>query len=155
METSDNMSIAQLPSEPETLLIEAKFPATPARLFDYWTQPALLQQWWPQHAELQPEIGGAYHFSWPAMEWHLRGRYTTFAGGEQLAFTWKWDHDPPAEPARIVTLDFMPLPEGDTRLRLTHGSYAATPEDQAIRLEHHLAGWLHFLPRLRQVVATS
>ena len=49
------MALTQLPSGLETLLIEADFPSTrPLTVFSYWIEPALLQQWWPQQAELQP-----------------------------------------------------------------------------------------------------
>jgi uncharacterized protein YndB with AHSA1/START domain len=147
------MRVTQSPSAAETLIVDAAIPnITPNTLFDYWTRPSLLQKWWPAVAELQPTVGGSYHFSWPEMGWHLRGRYLTYEYGRRLAFTWKWDHDEPSEPERVVTVDFAPLPSASARLRLTHGPYAATPEDQTIRLEHHLAGWLHFLPRLAMAI---
>ena len=150
------MPVTQLPSGPETLVIVAEFPAaTPANLFAYWTQPALVQAWWPQRVEIEPHVGGNYHFSWPAMAWHLRGRYLAYQPGERLAFTWRWDHDPSTDPERIVTVHVESLPGGNARLRLTHGPYASTPADQEMRLEHHLAGWLHILPRLQQVVASG
>lgn len=149
------MRVAQAPSEPDALVVEADVPTiAPSMLFDAWTQPLLLQRWWPQVAELQPAVGGSYHFSWPDMGWHLRGHYLTHERDRRLVFTWKWDHDEPSEPERVVTVEFVPLPGAGTRLRVTHGPYVATPEDQAIRLEHHLAGWLHFLPRLAAAVAT-
>ena len=147
------MSITQLPSAPTTLIIAALFPTTaPETLFAYWAQSALLQQWWPQQAELEPQLGGNYHLSWPAMNWHLRGHYTAFEPAQRLAFTWKWDHDPQELREREVSLTFEPVPTGGTRLLLTHGPYDDTPEEQAIRSEHHLTGWQHFLPRLQGVV---
>lgn len=151
----DGMRVDVLPSEPETLVIEAKYPSiAPDMLFEYWTRPSLLQQWWPQVADLEPRVGGSYHFSWPEMGWHLRGRYLTRDASRRLAFTWRWDHDEASDPERIVTVDFVALPGAGARLRLTHGPYAATPEDQLLRLEHHLAGWQHFLPRLAAAVAS-
>lgn len=143
------MAVAQLPSGHEMLIVVAEFPSSaPEQLFDYWTQPALLQQWWPQKAELQPEVDGIYHLSWPQMNWHLRGRYTFFKPGKMLAFTWKWDHDAPDAVEREVSITFEPLVHGGTSLMLTHGVYANTEEEQELRVEHHLAGWMHFLPRL-------
>lgn len=149
------MILTQLPSSPEILLIEAGFPSiTPDTLFRYWTEPALLTQWWPQEAEVEPRVEGAYHLIWPAMDRHLRGHYTTFEPGKKLVFSWRWDHDTPELSTREVELVFMPLPTGGTRLQLTHGRYLNTPIDQEIRIEHHLAGWQHFLPRLEQARTT-
>jgi|SRR5690348_4521929 len=86
------MPVIQLPSGPEILLVEAAFPTTdPRTLFSYWTEPMLLERWWPQHAEVEPRVGGAYHLSWPQQNWQLRGRYTACEPGERLDFTWKWD----------------------------------------------------------------
>ncbi len=145
------MTVTQLPSEHAMLLIEVDFPSvTPHTLFDCWTQPSLLEQWWPQKAELVPQAGGAYHLSWPQMDWHLRGHYTSFEPGKQLGFTWKWDHDPEGAAEREVKLTFEPAATGGTRLLLAHGPYIDTSEDQELRIEHHLAGWQHFLPRLQQ-----
>lgn len=135
------MTVTQLSSGHEILLVEAVFPTVnPQTLFRYWTEPTLLQQWWPQEAELQPQAGGVNHFSWPQMNWHLRGTYTLFEPAKRLSFTWRWDHDPPEATTREVKLVFEPIAAGGTRLLLTHGQYEDTPEDQGLRIEHHLAG---------------
>ena len=47
-----------------------------------------------------------------------------------------------------MTLVFAPHPAGGTRLTLIHGPYTTMPADQEERIEHHLTGWQHFLPRL-------
>ena len=147
------MTLTKLPSGPEILLIEADFPAAaPSMLFSYWTEPALLQQWWPQQAEIEPYVGGNYHLSWPQMNWHLRGCYISFEPGKRLAFTWKWDHDAQEIGERVVEIIFKSLTIGGAQLLLSHGPYLDTAEDQAIRIEHHLAGWEHFLPRLQQAI---
>ncbi len=99
--------------------------------------------------------------SLPKMDWRLRGHYTVFKPGRSLAFTWKWDHDPADAPPKLVTVDFAPAvaPEDvlaggarpGARLTLSHGPYLDTPEEQELRVEHHLAGWRHFLPILQRV----
>jgi uncharacterized protein YndB with AHSA1/START domain len=147
------MPVTQLPSGPETLSLEADFQTSfPATLFDYWIKPTLLQLWWPDEAENQPQVGGAYHLSWPRMNWHLRGHYTSFEPAKVLDFTWRWDHDPQEMRTREVKLVFEPAATGGTRLLLTHGPYDNTPEDQVIRIEHHLVGWEHFLARLQHLL---
>ena len=148
-----NMAVTQLSSDPETLLVEASLPGpTPAITFRHWIEPALLQQWWPEQAEVQPHKGGWYHLSWPHMGWHVRGHYLAFEPPSTLAFTWRWDHESAEEPTREVHVNFEPFWDQDTRLVLTHGPYLDTPEDQEVRLEHHLAGWRRFLSRLASVL---
>ncbi|MBA3945810.1 MAG: SRPBCC domain-containing protein [Herpetosiphonaceae bacterium] len=142
------MTVTQLPSVPEILVVEAGFPVEAQVVFAYWTQPTLLQQWWPEEAEIKAELGGAYHLSWPAMHWNLRGYYTAFAPPTVLGFTWRWEHDEPEVPTRVVTVVLEQGAAGSTRLVLTHGPYTDTPTEQTIRNEHHLAGWLHFLEQL-------
>jgi uncharacterized protein YndB with AHSA1/START domain len=149
------MAIHEIPSASSLLHVSLDVAGCrPERLFAYWTQPDLLVQWWPQAAEIDPRVNGAYHLSWPTMDWHLRGRYLLFAPGTLLAFTWKWDSDAQEPGERIVYLTFQPLGASDTRLLLLHGMYAATPEEQRARVEDHLAGWRHFLPKLQAAVAT-
>ena len=89
------------------------------------------------------------------MNWHLRGHYTRFEPGKQLAFTWKWDHDEEGTVVREVMLVFEPLLDKGTKLVLTHGPYTDSLEDQAVRIEHHLAGWQHFIPRLQALAEAS
>lgn len=140
--------IAQIPSDTTTLIIRGDFAnVAPEALFEHWVKPELLQRWWPQQVQLDPQVGGAYHFIWPQQGWHLRGHYTAFEPGRRLAFTWKWDHDPAELPAREVAVTFDPLP-GGTRLTLTHSPYDGSPADQEDRAGH-LEGWTYFLPRLK------
>jgi len=144
------LTLQQLPSEHDRLVMQAAFPHfSPETLFDYWTTPDFLCQWWPQQAEIDPHEGGAYHLSWPKMEWNLRGQYTAFERGKALAFSWKWDHT--SAPARQVEITIAPLPTGGPQLTLTHGFYTDSSEDQEER-QSHVEGWMHFLSRLQQML---
>lgn len=146
------MPVGQRPTKLNTLVVEAEYATvTPERLFEYWTQPALLTLWWPQEADIDGRVGGAYHLGWSAMGWHLRGQYTDFEPGRRLGFSWRWDHDPAEEPTRQVSITFEPSRAGTT-MTVTHGPYDDTPHDQEIRNEHHLVGWLHFLGQLEQKI---
>jgi uncharacterized protein YndB with AHSA1/START domain len=144
----------QLPSGPDLLAVEAEFPAaTPEAVFACWTEPARLRQWWPPEADIDPRATGTYLLAWPAQNWRLRGVYTLFAPPRALAFTWRWDHEPDA-PLRVVMLQIDPAHAG-ARLTLWHAPYALDAADQAVRLEQHLAGWAHFLPRLEALLAAN
>lgn len=90
------------------VLVETFARSSPDQLFQYFVDPDLLVQWWPQTAEVEPRLGGTYHLAWPSMNWHLRGDYTEFSPGDVLAFTWKWDHDR-AKPVRTVRITLAPV----------------------------------------------
>lgn len=146
-------AVRQASSEIDELIVLAEFPTiTPEALFDYWTQPALLCRWWPQEAELDLRVDGAYHLSWPKMDWHLRGHYTAVEPCKRLAFTWKWDSDPELAPIRQVNVTFVARAEGGAQITVTHGSYTNSEEDQQERAGH-LDGWTHFLGKLQKLFA--
>ncbi|HEX6780019.1 MAG TPA: SRPBCC domain-containing protein [Ktedonobacterales bacterium] len=143
----------QIPTGTDRLVMSANFPQfSPAVLFDYWTKPDLICQWWPQQAEIEPREGGAYHFSWPKMGWSLRGHYVKFDIGHSLNFTWRWDHQ--TTPLRHVEMLFDVLPNGSTQMTLTHGFYTDSAEDQEERTGH-IEGWTHFLGTLQQLEPTE
>ena len=119
----------------------------PAKLFDYWTNSDLLTKWYPAAAELEPKLGGTYHFSWPRQDWHLRGKFTMLTRGKTLGFTWKWDHEP-VDVTRVAVL-FQSVPEGGTRLTLHHEGYSKNSEAKKIR-DEHIEGWTFFLRKLQE-----
>ncbi len=140
-------TMRELPSAISTLIMAGDFPhCNPEALFAYWTRPELLCRWWPHEAETDPRLGGTYHLAWPAMNWHLRGRYIAIAPERRLAFTWAWDHEPDA-PERQVDITFAPGVEGDTRLTITHGPYGDSDAERASRAGN-IEGWQHFCAKL-------
>ncbi len=143
--------VMQLPSETDRLIVSIDLAVLDcASAFACWVDPHLLMQWWPPQAEVAPHVGGRYHLAWPKMDQHLRGVYTVFDLPHQLTFTWKWDHDPETTLPIEVNLTFEPITTG-TRLTLVQGLYGPSKSDQQLRIEHHLAGWSHFLPRLANI----
>ncbi len=143
------MSATHLSSSNDTLVVTAPFPTCPlTKLFEYWIQPHLLVQWWPQVAEVEPRLGGTYHLSWPQMNWHLRGSYTTFEPAKKLAFTWQWDHHSIQEGV-IVT--FEPLDEQGTTLTIVQSPFDDSEQSQEDR-RGHIEGWLYFLAKLQDTV---
>ncbi|NOK58813.1 MAG: SRPBCC domain-containing protein [Chloroflexi bacterium AL-W] len=147
----DQITITHLPTTNDQVIIEALFlQSIPEQLFAYWTTPTLICRWWPTEAAIEPQSGGTYHFSWPKMQWHLRGRYVEFIPNEKLIFTWQWDHEPETA-EKQVAVTFEPYVDGGTQLRITHTAYTNSPADQEVRAGH-IEGWLHFLTQLQNVV---
>lgn len=136
----------QLDAPPDRLVFRSILPDLNARAaFDRWTVPERLQAWWPPVAEIEPHVGGSYHFLWPSQDWHLRGTFTAYQPGKRLIYTWRWDHDPVDEVTEVEIV-FEPH-SGGSVLTLTHGLYADTEAGRKHRQEHH-DGWMYFLGRL-------
>jgi len=147
--TSNKPILSQTETARDKIVIVAEFPRQkPETVFDYWTTPELLKKWWPPVAELEPRLGGTYHFSWPNQDWHLRGKFTNFARGRSLEFSWRWDHDP--SDTTNLTVSLERIPNGGTRLRLHHSKYPDTEEGKKAR-EGHIEGWMFFLKKLQEV----
>jgi len=137
----------QLPSPPEVLVVYGDFHGfTPDELFDHWVTPELATQWWPKVAEIEPWEGGAYRFSWPEQDWFLQGTYEKFRRGEQLRFSWTWNHEPGVFQPLWVDIHFMSIDNG-ARLAIYHGPYTDSAEDQGAK-QGNLEGWIHFGSRL-------
>lgn len=144
--------LREIPSGTDTLVLSGDFPAPPETVFRFWTEPALLTQWWASDAEIEPREGGAYLFSWPQMDWRLRGRYLAFDPNRRIAFTWAWDHEPDT-PERRVEVHFDPAGDG-TRVTITHGPYGASSGEQEDR-QSHLEGWQYFAGRLVEALGSG
>src|SRR5437762_168215 len=100
-----------VPSASERIVILGDFVGfTPHELFDYWTDPVRLVQWWPKTAEVDGRVGGAYRFEWPQPGYLLHGVYTAFEPGKHLGFTWSWSHEHAQQPLQ-VDIYFEPLLE--------------------------------------------
>jgi uncharacterized protein YndB with AHSA1/START domain len=147
----EGLIVRQVGGDASLLQLEADITGIgPDGLFRFWTEPERITRWWPQEAEIEPRMGGAYHLAWPGPGFHLRGRYIHFEPGVRLAFGWKWDESGETAPERHVDIRFQPYEDG-TRISLTHGLYADSDEDREER-QHHVEGWQYFLPRLASAV---
>jgi len=99
-----------------------KLSARPARVFAALTEADELKQWFAEHAEVEPQVGGAYRF-WgrhtlgaPTRE-EANGRITKFAPSQTIAYTWRI-HDRDSEVAFALESD--PENAEGTVLKGTH-----------------------------------
>lgn len=104
--------------------------ASPARVFEAWTDPALLHRWLAPHpyevreATTDVRPGGRYVVSVVDTEGNVHttsGEYREIVPGRRLVKTWSYDgpfgRD---ETPSIVTVDLREVGPGVTELTLTH-----------------------------------
>jgi len=126
------------------LRLERTLDAPVQRVFDAWTDPALLAQWyapdpsWEIKVENDLRVGGAYTV---AMGEHVvSGTYTEIDQPRLIAFTWKWAaFDNPPSQVRVELTEV----DGGTHLVLTH-----TDLVDADDVKNHEEGWNGCLVRL-------
>ena len=132
-----------------TLVVRRIIRATPKRLFDAWTEPAQLKQWWgPQSvvcidAEVDLRVGGRYRianqFPDSKVLW-ISGEFEAIERPGKLAYT--WGLEPRAGPSERVTVIFEARGQS-TEVIVTHERIPSN----AMR-DMHEQGWLGCLDGL-------
>lgn len=128
------------------LQIHRTYKATPEAIFEAWTNPEFIQQWFGcshntfHSCSTDPRPGGAYRIavegpspSNPGVNriFEVSGTYTIFEPGKLLAFTWNI----PGEET-LVTVMLTPI-DGGTELLLTHERFQTEQSREA-----HNEGWM-------------
>ena len=125
-----------------SLAIKRRFNASPAKVFQAWTDPEKVKRWMGPgeikavHAECDARAGGRYRWVMltPSGEQHdVSGVYRKVVANEKLVFSWAWKSTPESE--SLVTVTFKPDGEG-TLMTLTHEQFF--DEDARDRHQH---GW--------------
>lgn len=120
------------------------------RVFEAFTDPALLRQWWGPRDFVIEEIdfpavsGERYRVALRAPDGsrfaHV-GRFVEVAPPTRLSYSWEWIEGPMRRGETLVELDFR-TEDGGTRVELRHSRFA----DAATRDAH--TGWLDSFDRL-------
>jgi uncharacterized protein YndB with AHSA1/START domain len=130
------------------LIISRSLPAPPAVVWQGFTSPAALAQWfWQQEsfgtiAEADLRVGGQYRIAGPRAGIGVSGRYTVVQPGHRLGFSWQWDGEA-RESLVSIELEETGAWGLGTDLVLTHQGLA----DDADR-QNHARGWSDCLDRL-------
>jgi uncharacterized protein YndB with AHSA1/START domain len=112
---------------------------TPERLFPLLVEPASLQQWWPDVAELEPRLGGRVRMEFRGGESVVTGEVTRFEPPRAVAFTWIRGERP--DVSTHVELTVTELGAERCRVEVVHSGW----EQAADLRPMHDAGWEHFL----------
>lgn len=130
-------------TDPGVLTATVRIAASPAEVFPYFTDAALLVRWIGDWAELRPEPGGTFALDIDATP--VRGEYVEVEPPRRVVFTW-------GVPGRDA------LPPGSTTVEVV---FTAEGPDTLVELFHrglppgevdgHLEGWTGMLDRLVKV----
>ena len=129
---------------PSSLQMRRVFNASQARLFEAWTNPTLMAQWFHPTDEQTSDVpvhelreGGRYQIVMHAGEndFTVGGVYQTIERPRKLSFTWQWGHEQ-GNPEMLVTVEFNPLDENTTELVLQHERFPHEEERDS-----HEWGW--------------
>ena len=136
--------IAESTSTANTLRIERRLTASPARVFAAWTNVEQVKRWaapGPMEvaaAEVDLKVGGRYRIAMagPDGTTHVAvGEYREVVPNARLVYTWRWESWRESHRDSIVTVEFN-ADGGGTTLRLTHSEL---PDENAVT--QHTAGW--------------
>lgn len=138
MNTPSNM-------ENRTLRISRDYNAEPQKVFDAWTKPEQLVQWWgpegvhiPAH-KLDVREGGAWRTVMEndkGEQFIVSGVYKTVEIANRLVFTWAWEQEDGSRGYQSeVDILFEAISDG-TRLNIVHSVF----EDNESRDQHNM-GW--------------
>ncbi|HKV52054.1 MAG TPA: SRPBCC family protein [Gemmatimonadaceae bacterium] len=128
--------------------------ASRERLFDAWTTPADLAQWWRMDepgwafagASLDLRVGGAYRLGMTGPDGapHVAvGVYREVQRPVRLAFTWDWEEPGNRVGETLVTVEFKTVSADATEVILTHERFP-----DALRASGHERGWTQLLTLL-------
>jgi len=132
--------------------------ADPQRLFEAWTDPQMIVQWWGAGgitcptAEVDLSVGGTYRIANEAPDGSVMWITGTFSRVEPpaaLAYTWAMEPVEPHTPVSLVEVTFSPQADG------TLVTVRQTEIPSAEAREMHLDGWRGCLEGLERVVRTS
>ena len=138
------------------LSITRRFAAPREAVFNAWTDPGELTQWFGpagvrvRDVEVDLRPGGHYSMMFTGSHGihSVSGVYSEVKPPERLVFTWIWGDGEIAGVEMQVTIDFEETKDGGTLLTLTH-ERLPTP----LAREHHEQGWVGCLDCLQERLA--
>jgi len=131
------------------LVIRKTIPASAERLFQAWTEPEQLKQWWgPEsvtciEAEVDLRVGGCYRignrFADGSVLW-ISGKFEVIDAPHKLVYTWQIGTDSREE---LVSVSFRATTDGETEVMVVHERIPDTRTRDG-----HEQGWLGCLRKL-------
>jgi glutathione S-transferase len=151
---SEKSNMTSKTTEKTSLEIKRFIKAPPTRVYEAWTDPAQLREWFvPEGVRTRSfaadvRAGGKYRWDLvteQGEDWAAFGEYRELIPGKKIVFTWQWDDDEAWQnQTSIVTVELFDR-DGGTELLLTHERLPS-----AESRDRHSEGWNSLLNRLEQ-----
>src|SRR4051812_39843177 len=141
------------------LEVAKDFAVPVARLYQAWTSPEELKQWWHpmgnilQHAVTQPQVNGPLEYVFAneqgAHSFTIHGTYKEVQEESRLVYTWNWQIPAATVGNReyLLTVVFSSTGNG-SRLAVTQENFT---NEEAV--QPHREGWEKALNELQQFLA--
>ena len=141
-------------SDKVSLEIKRFINAPRARVYEAWTNPAQLREWFgPENVQTRElvadaRIGGKFRWDLTNSEGEemtVHGEYRELQPGRKIVFTWQWDDDENwEEHVSLVTVELSDR-DGGTEVRLIHEKL---PSEES--RDRHTEGWNSVLDKLEK-----
>jgi uncharacterized protein YndB with AHSA1/START domain len=141
-------------TEKTSLEIKRFIKAPPIRVYEAWTDPAQLKEWWgpagvrTRSLSVDARVGGRYRWdlvNQEGEEMSVFGEYRELVPRKKIVFTWQWDDDEVWQNrTSLVTVEFSDR-NGGTEVRLRHEQL---PSEES--RNRHNEGWNSVLDRLEK-----
>ena len=113
--------------------------AAPAEVFASLIEPAQLDRWIADHAQVEPHVGGRFDFGWD----HGPVRILELEPGRVLAYSWRQAGED--ENGSTVVRWELEGAQGGTYLTIVHSGFGDRPTDG------YQLGWMEFLASLKRM----
>ncbi|WP_350334980.1 SRPBCC family protein [Coralliovum pocilloporae] len=132
-------------TESRILRLDREFNASPEQVYDAWTDPEQLVQWWGPEGMTIPDcrmdlrVGGHWTTTMLSAEGNrhtVQGVYTVLDRPHHIAFTWAWLYDEGLGHETIVDVHLERTERGGTKLTMVQQIFA---EEE--HRNNHESGW--------------
>ena len=121
--------------------VEIAAPAS--QVFASLIEPAQLNRWIADHAEVEPEVGGRYDFGWD----HGPVKILELEPDKVLAYSWRHSWPDADGPDATVVRWELDGSQGHTHLTIVHSGFGGTDR----KTEGYQVGWMEFLASLKRM----
>ena len=143
-----------------TIEREIHVDASPEIVFEVVSRPEHLKEWWPDEADIEPEVGATGHIVFRNTDRDDTVEPITVVEvtpPTRFAFRWVYAEGDVVGPGTslLVTFDLEPSGEG-TRVRMTETGFRERGWEAAVleaQYNDHVSGWDYFVPRLGAYVS--
>jgi uncharacterized protein YndB with AHSA1/START domain len=117
--------------------------APPGEVFASLIEPAQLDRWIAEHAEVEPHVGGRYDFGWD----HGPVKILELEPDKVLAYSWRHSWEDQEGPDATVVRWELAGSHGHTHLTIVHSGFGGTDR----RTDGYQLGWMEFLVSLKRM----